>query len=688
MKKIELHCKTKYSMDKDSTIDIESVIYNAKENGEAGIVFVDKDTIVAFPKIENIYNKLCEEDKTFKDFKIGYGVELTSLIDSKEYQITLLLKNSTALNDLYEIMSLYLNKYEKKIPITELTNRDNLLMGLLLDEENIKLDLSIFDYLEINSNIDISSIKDKNRIVYSNKPNQLFEGELKAKEVLYLHQHIDKKPEMRLYKDTEDTLKEFNNKNIVINNSNRIFSKLDRIIINDEKFYTTHIDNFDEFENLVRISFKKMYSNPSENITRRLNDELRLIKELDYTYYYELLMMITNFCKDNNEYYQLDGYVNNSLVAYVLGLTDIEPYNLPYELFFSEMPKIEFIISPKFYHKRVFPYLINKFKDNIIRCGYNYKLSKVNISRVIRHYEIKTKTELKSSEKDYIATILSDIPLYKKECLNNSFYLIPEDKDVFHFTAYEVEHDFNESKMMTTHYDYHDLENNLIKIQFVLNDDMENISNLIKKTNKKVTLCNDKKVYNLFRNTEEFNTKFKILDKETGLLNIRFFDEKEIENKLMNMSNIWLDDLVDILMKINHGIIKDDLYNELNKRGLDDKDIFHTINYLKEVKLLIPRAFILNKIKISYMQLYYKLYYPKEYYEEMLSNVMYEYIDEAVYKYTIDDIKEKYYKLNESTKLSLPLKEHEELELLQILIEMYERSIKYNIKNCKIEIGE
>ena len=70
MKKIELHCKTKYSMDNDSTIDIESVIYNAKENGEAGIVFVDKDTIVAFPKIENIYNKLCEEDKTFKDFKI------------------------------------------------------------------------------------------------------------------------------------------------------------------------------------------------------------------------------------------------------------------------------------------------------------------------------------------------------------------------------------------------------------------------------------------------------------------------------------------------------------------------------------------------------------------------------------------------------------------------------------------
>ena len=34
MKKIEMHCKTKCSSDKDSTIDIESVLWNAKENKE------------------------------------------------------------------------------------------------------------------------------------------------------------------------------------------------------------------------------------------------------------------------------------------------------------------------------------------------------------------------------------------------------------------------------------------------------------------------------------------------------------------------------------------------------------------------------------------------------------------------------------------------------------------------------
>lgn len=687
MKKIEVHTKTKYSYDKDSTIDIESIIWNAKENKEKGIIFVDKDSIVAFPKIEQIYNKLCTKDKTFKNFKVGYGVQLTSIIEDKEYEVVALIKNNKGLWDIYKIMSLYLNEYERKIPISKLTNKDNLLLGLMLNEESIKLDLSIFDYLEINSDIDISSIKDKSKIVYSNVPNALFEGELLAKKVLYHQNHIDKIPECRLYKDTEDTLKEYNNKEIVIANSNMLFDNLDSIVINDGKFHTTHIDNFDEFESLVRSGFERKFSNPDKKTITRLNEELNLIKELDYTYYYELLMIITNYCNEHNEYYQLDGYINNSLVAYVLNLTEIEPFNLPYELFFSEIPKLEIKISSKFYYKKLFPYIITKFKDKLIRCSYGFKLSKTNIPRLINHYEIKTKKKLSSTEKDYIVDILNDIPLYKKDCINNSFYLIPDNSDVFNFSPYEL-YDNNDSfsyRFMGTHYDYHDLENNLIKLQFILNDDIEDITHLINKTNSKVDLCNDKKVYNLFRNTEEFKCKFNILNKSTGTLNIRYFDDLEIENRLPDISNIWLDDLASILMNINHGIIKDDLYNDLKLRGLDEKDIFNVINSLKDSKiLLVSKAFILNKIRISYMQMYYKLYFPKEYYEVLLSNIMYQYINDKVYKYDINVIKNRYYELSESNKLCLSLEEREELNLLQVLIEMYERNIKYKIKKGRV----
>lgn len=686
MKKIEVHCKTKYSIDKDSTIDIEAVLWNAKENKEKGIIFVDKDSIVAFPKIEKVYKKLCEKDETFKQFKIGYGVQLTTIINDKEYGVIVLIKNNEGLEQLYKTMSEYLNKYERKIPINELINLDNFLIGLILNEKNINLDLSMFDYLEVNNDIDISNIKDKEKIVYSNIPNALFEGELKAKEVLYVHQKLDKVPSCRLYKDTEATLKDFNNEEIVITNSNMLFDNLDNVTINDDKFYTTHVDNFNEFENLVRNTFKKKYKNPSKTTINRLNEELNLIKDLDYTYVYILLMMITKYCKKENEYYQLDGYVNNSLVAYILELTEIEPFNLPYELFFSEIPKIELIISPEFYNEKLVKYIMEKFEKELIRCNYQFKLKDKYTRRVIKHYEIKKKQELDSSTKDYICNVLEDIPLYK-ESRSHLVYLIPKGKDIFDFTPYEKGTTFSNDKLKGTHYDYHDLRNNFISIQFILNEDVKNITNLINKTNLKIKFCNDKRVFNLFRNTEEFGCKFNILDKSTGTLNIRYFGDVELENKLMNISNIWIHDLEKILMDINHGIIKDDLYNNLKMRNLDDVAIFNVINSLKDNdRLLVPKAFILNKIRIAYMQMYYKLYHPKEYYNEMLSNIDYNFIYDGVYSYSFDNIKKRYFELKETNKLDLDLQEYEEFKLLEILIEMYERNIKYSIIDRKIII--
>ena len=687
MKKIEMHCKTKYSIDKDSTIDIEAVLWNAKENKEKGIIFVDKDSIVAFPKIEKVYKSLCGKDETFNQFKIGYGVQLTSIIDDEEYEVIILIKNNEGLKQLYKSMSEYLNKYERKIPINELTGVDNFLIGLILNDESIKLDLSIFDYLEVNSHIDISNLKDKEKIVYSNIPNSLFEGELKAKEVLYVHQKIDKNPLCRLYKDTEDTLKDFNDKEIVITNSNMLFDNLDNIVINDDKFYTTHVDNFNEFENLVRNTFKKKYENPSQTTINRLNEELNLIKDLDYTYIYILLMMITKYCKKENEYYQLDGYINNSLVAYILELTEIEPFNLPYELFFSEIPKIEFIISPEFYNQKLVKYIMKKFEKELIRCNYQFKLSNKSTRRVIKHYEIKKKQELDSSTKDYICNILEDIPLYK-ESRSHLFYLIPKETNIFDFTPYEIGTTFSNDKLKGTHYDYHDLRNNLISIQFILNEDIKNISNLINKTKIKIKFCNDKRVFNLFRNTEEFGCKFNILSKSTGILNIRYFGNNELENKLMNISNIWIQDLEKILMSVNHGIIKDDLYNNLKMKKLDDVVIFNVINSLKDSdKLLVSKAFILNKIRIAYMQMYYKLYHPKEYYNEILSNIDYNFIYDGVYSYSFDNIKKRYFELKETNKLDLDLQEYEEFKLLEILLEMYERDIKYSIVDKKIIVN-
>ena len=85
--------------------------------------------------------------------------------------------------------------------------------------------------------------------------------------------------------------------------------------------------------------------------------------------------------------------------------------------------------------------------------------------------------------------------------------------------------------------------------------------------------------------------------------------------------------------------------------------------------------------------MYYKLYYSKEYYNEILSNIDYNFIYDVVYCYSFDTIKKRYFELKEINKLDLNLQEYEELKLLEILIEMYERGIKYSMVDKKVIIN-
>lgn len=653
MKKIEVHTKTKYSMDYDSTIDVETVLWNSLESGEEGIIFIDKDSNYSFPKIEKAYKNLCEFDSRFSNYKIGYGVQLTTIINNKKYEVNILLKNNSGIVDLNELISIYLDK--KIIQFDKINNlRKNLIIGIILNDNDNNLDLSLFDYIEVNDKVNINNFKDK-LVVYSNIPNALFEGEIKAKHVLYQYRHIKENPTCRLYLDTEDTLKTFNNEKIIINNSHKLLDMLDNITINDHRFYTTKAD-FDKFKNMVYEKFKIKFKNPSNNTIKRLDNELNLIKELNYTYFYEMTLDITNFIKNNNEYYQIDNFLNNSLVAFTLDITNIEPFNLPYELFFSETPNLILKVSDEFYSKKLFKYIMDNI--NLIRCNHGHKINKDNIFRIIKHYEILTKNELSLSEKDYISEVLADIPIYRDTAYNN-FYVIPKYMDHLNFTPLNN---------YGTIIDYHDLSDNLINVQIVTSSDI-NYINKFKQDNILPKFCNDKKVLNLYRSTESFNVDFKILGYKNGLGFIDKFD--------YNVPNICFDDLVNISAKNYKKVIIDDVFNNFKNQGMDDLNSFLALNSLKNVISFIPKANIINNIKNTYLFMYYKLYYPKVFYESILNNY-----DEELIKLkniSMDEIIKDY-----QNELSI----NNTNIVYELLIEMYERNIKFKIINNKIEIGE
>ena len=547
MQKVEVHTKTKYSSDYDSVIDVETIIFNAYENKERGIIFIDKDSIYSFPKIESSYNKLINENKNYKNFNIGYGVELTTIIDNNKYQITLIVQKQIGLNNLYKII----NNYNNTIDINYiLNNKEGLLLGLIYNK-NIK-DLSIFDYIEINSNINVNH----DLVVYSNQVNSMFEGEQLALDILSVYRHKNKS-NIRLYKDTIDTLKDFNNKEILINNSNKLLDMIDNINIINTNLYIED-NNFDEFKSLVLNKFNKLYKNPSNKLINRLNKELDLIKQLNYTYYFNLLLQITNYIKDNNESYLIDGYTNNSLISYILGITKIEPYNLPYELFYSNNLNINIITDPTFYYKKLYKYLMN---NNLIKCRYGFKINKDNVFRVIKHYEIITHHHLDLDTKDYLSDLLIDIPIFN-DIYSNTYFILPNNYLI----------PFNKEG---TIYDYHDIEHNLIKIKVLPTEYI--------KYNSDIKICNNKYIYHLFRSIKD---------------DIIYFND--LKYKIDNTPKLYFDDLINILASKNNYLIEDNIYNYLKELNIEDIKIFNIINKLKENKKVIPKANIINKSYLAY----------------------------------------------------------------------------------------
>ena len=663
MMKTEMHAKTCWSVDYDSTINIEDIIVFAYENKERGIVFADKDTIIAFPKIEKAYKKLCSEEEGYKDFKIGYGVEISTIIDDAKCNVIILVKNQDGLKNLYHIMTLYFTEYNKCIPFDEIQkNKEGLLLGLIYNSE-VNVNLDYFDYIEVNENTKIV----KEMVIYSNKPNALYPGEIQAKEVLKLWNHDQTEIDNRLYLDTEDTLKLCDNYDYVVNNPNKILDMLDNIVINDGTFKMKHSSNFKAFESSVRKTFKEKFKNPSELTIKRLDKELALIKELDYTYYFEVLLKLTNFMKSKHEYYQLNGYINNLLVAYTLGITEVEPFKLPYELFFAITPSIEFVIGPYFFKKEVRQFLSKTFGSEIIGNKRMVRWSNEYLNYYIHKYAKLNNLKVTLELQDYIFSIISNMRV-NKNAYSFRYFLLPN-KDII---PIEKKDKYDRDINLVTHYDSNDLINNYLSISFVTSDAISELTKLRTLSGDDVVFCNDLDVLKLFRSTEGLSKEFKHLKRTTGLGFTKFNDLDE--NTFKYTRNLWLEDVVNHYIK-DGGIYKDDLYNSLAKEGYDDVDIFRMLKITENYEKLYSKASFINRARVVYQQLYYKLKYHEYFYQVKIESIDFSYIRDCVFEYDKDMVIKRYEELSNSD-LSLAF-DYEEYKLLSILVEMYERGIEY-----------
>lgn len=120
-------------------------------------------------------------------------------------------------------------------------------------------------------------------------------------------------------------------------------------------------------EELCQAGLKRRYREPTEEIIQRLQYELGIIKQMGYSGYFLIVWDMIHYARSKGIYVGPGrGSAAGSLVAYTLGITDIDP--LKYDLLFERFLNPERVTMPDIdtdfcFERRgeVIEYLINKY---------------------------------------------------------------------------------------------------------------------------------------------------------------------------------------------------------------------------------------------------------------------------------------------------------------------------------------
>ena len=647
--RIELHAKTKYSIDHESTLDIKELILKCASNGEAGVAIVDKGSVLSFYKAEKILKEL-----DIKDFRLIYGVEVNVFFERMNYKAVILLKKRNGLLSLYRMLSPYCTT--NRISLEELlVYKEDFLIGLIYDINNFNANLlRYFNYVEVDSNVPkdvISDLKRDTLVVYSNRVNALSKDEELSKKMVYNKLGIKEKIDTRIYKNTQDILKEINDIDIVVENTNKVFDMIEKFDLLDDMVYLPINEDF-SIDLLVYLKLNEKFGNNIPFlIKKRVDEELKLIKMFNYEGFIILYKKIIDKCKDEQEEYVICDYINYLYIAYLLEITHFDPikFGLNVDLFFSNYLKINIMISDKFSYS-LDMFIKEELNVNIIKCKGLMKLNRDKIKNMIFDYEKRKNIKISEDNKLNVYKYLDDYPI-NNNAVTSKKIIIPSGVNVFAFTPREVIKDGCLYHRFTN-VDYRDIEKNFITLELIPNEKLTWLTELKKLTGDLITNCKyrDKNIIAM----NEFKDYLKIYEK--GIILDDLYED--CLNKGM--------DLVEVFNIINEIRKKKDISNK-TKKLLEENNILINVKNIN----FICRGILNERVRLKYELLYFKEYYLLEYYYILLKDCPVNEIIEIIKK-GYDEVK-------------LRIKNYDEYryeyKYLKLVLELYESGIDFVIED-------
>ncbi len=531
------------------------------------------------------------------------------------------------------------------------------------------------------------------------------------------------------YRTTEEMLAEFEylGKDIAyevcVTNPNKIADMVDKIkpVPDRDQLYSPSIPG--AVEALPKMVYDKAHEWYGDELPQivedRIKTELHSIISNGFAILYYIAHKLVRKSLDDGYLVGSRGSVGSSLVATLIDITEVNPlaphyrcpkcrysefftnneyasgfdlpekncphcgtpmwrdgHNIPFAVFLGfhgdKVPDIDLNFSGE-YQPVAHKYTEELFgRDNVCRAGtISTVASKTAFGYVKKYYEEKGLTKHPA----YMAGLVDGIAGLKRTTGQHpgGIMVVPRNMDIHYITPMNHPADERDSTTVTTHFDYHSINDRLVKLDILGHDDPTVIKLLEEFTHIKPTKIpiGDEATMSIFRNTEALGVTPEQINSTVGTYGIPEFGTRFVRQMVEDVqpknfgqivrvsgyshgTDVWLNNAQDLIKegKPPEDTIatRDDVMNNLIAMGVEPSLAFKTMEYVRKgkaaknglepkmleamkeagvpewfkkscetVKYLFPKAHAIAYVLMAYRIAYCKVHYPKEFYAAYFS---------------------------------------------------------------------
>ena len=521
------------------------------------------------------------------------------------------------------------------------------------------------------------------------------------------------------FRTTDEMLEEFSYLGaekafeVVVTNPNRIADMCDVVRPVPHNLFAPKIENsVEDLKSLVYGKMHRLYGeNPPELIVKRVETELNDIITCHYDVIYMSAQKLVQNSLENGYLVGSRGSVGSSLVAYMSGITEVnslpphyrcpeckyttfdipdgincgadlpddvcpacgaqlekDGFNIPFETFLGfggdKVPDIDLNFSGE-YQANAHAYCIEMFgASHVFRAGTIGTVADKTAYGYVKKYLAERNMVACRAEENRLSAGCVDVRRTTGQH-PGGLVVIPQENEIWDFCPVQHPADDTKTDIITTHFEYHSMEENLLKLDMLGHDDptmirmMEDLTGV----DAKLIPLDDKDTMSIFQNSKvlgyendpllgipgtvgipEFGTGF-----TRGMLMDTKPDQFDVLIRLSGFSHgtdVWLGNAKDLIVSgtasVSQAIgCRDDIMIYLIKCGMPEKRAFKImesvrkgrglpdgaeeemvaagvpawyIGSCKKIKYLFPKAHAAAYVMMAFRIAWFKVHHPLAFY--------------------------------------------------------------------------